>query len=239
MSWKTAIVVGGTNGIGAEIARQLAARGCRVAVVGRDEAALQSFSATCLTYRHDVVADRDHISELFQRITGDLGGLDLIVYSSGIMVIPGSDEYPTASDIATIDVNLSGAIAWFNEAAIRFGNVRRGTIVGLSSVAGDRGRKLAPAYHASKAGLTTYLESLRNRLAPLGVRVTTIKPGPVATRMVKGHPLEAKAMPVDVAAAKILRLAKSGRERYLSPVHWIIFTVLRHVPSPLFRRLKV
>ena len=71
------------------------------------------------------------------------------------------------------EVNLIGAVAWLNEVAQRFARARGGTIVGISSVAGDRGRRGNPAYCTSKAALTTYLEALRNRVARFGVAVVT------------------------------------------------------------------
>ena len=68
-----------------------------------------------------------------------------------------------------MEVNTLGAMAWLNEAANRFERTKRGTIVGISSIAGDRGRRGNPAYCTSKAALATYLEALRNRLGRFGV----------------------------------------------------------------------
>ncbi len=78
------------------------------------------------------------------------------------------DEYDPVKDLAMIDVNLRGAVAWLDPAADRFARLGRGTIVGVGSVAGDRGRSGNPAYCTAKAGLHTYLESLRNRVARVG-----------------------------------------------------------------------
>jgi short-subunit dehydrogenase len=92
-------------------------------------------------------------------------------------------------------------------------------------------------YNATKAGLNTYLEALRNRLHASGVKVTTIKPGPVATPLTERLGLK-PSMSADEAARKIIAKAWSGREVYLKPAHAIIFYVLKRIPSWLFRRLN-
>lgn len=225
MKWNRAIVVGGTSGIGEAIVRQLEASGCAVAVVGRRSE----------KYPHDVT-DVGAIPELFQRIASDLGGLDLFIYSAGLMHRVGPEEFNTERDLEMIDVNLGSAVAWINQAAIRFQGTKSGTILAIGSVAGDRGRKGQPAYNASKAGLATYMEAIRNRLSTLGVTVATVKPGPVNSPMTAGLNLK-NPMTVDQAAAKILGKAENSGEHYLSPVHRIIFAIIRLVPGWLFRRI--
>lgn len=180
----------------------------------------------------------EEVPALFLEVTKQLGGLDMIVYAAGVMPAVGPTEFNTLKDRDMIEVNLLGAVAWLNEAATRFENTRHGTIVGIGSVAGDRGRYGQPVYNATKAALATYLEALRNRLSRLGVRVTTIKPGPVATEMTAALNLKG-AMPVQEAARRILILAPRGGEQYLSLKHRIIFYVLKRVPSPIFRKLKI
>ena len=82
-----------------------------------------------------------------------------------------------------VAVNLLGAMAWMEPVAARFEAARAGTLVGISSIAGVRGRRGNPAYTATKAALTTYLEALRNRCSRYGVNVVTVKPGFVDTAM--------------------------------------------------------
>src|ERR1700684_808173 len=96
--YQNAIVVGGSSGIGEELVKQLAASGCRVAALGRNLDglnALASTSANVLPFKHDV-KDYDAIPALFQEITQKLGGLDLIIYSSGVMPPIGEEEYDFA-----------------------------------------------------------------------------------------------------------------------------------------------
>jgi decaprenylphospho-beta-D-erythro-pentofuranosid-2-ulose 2-reductase len=240
-NYKHAIVVGASSGMGREIARLLAEGGCKVATVARREAKLQDLAAVfpdhIIPFTHDVTA-YDEVPALFQEITGKLGGLDLIVYASGAMPPVEVDEFSFSKDRQMIEVNDLGAVAWLNEAATRFGNTKHGVIVGIGSVAGDRGRMKQPVYNASKAFLHTYLEALRNRLSRHGVKVTTVKPGPVHTEMTAGLELP-KAISAQDAASLILKKSGSGREVYLSPVHLVAFAIIRNIPSWIFRKLNV
>jgi decaprenylphospho-beta-D-erythro-pentofuranosid-2-ulose 2-reductase len=150
------------------------------------------------------------------------------------------DEYSAATDAEIVAVNLVGAMAWLNEAAVRFAAAGGGTIVGISSVAGDRGRRGYPAYHASKAGLDAYLESLRNRLARRGVTVVTAKPGPVDTPMSRGLPRLPLLVDADVAARRILAVARRrARVAYVPPTWRPIMFVVRSVPGWLFEHLDI
>lgn len=236
-----AIVVGASSGMGAELTKLLANSGCKVAAVARRidrlEAMAAQFPGKVFPFQHDVT-DYDSVPELFQNITQKLGGLDLVIYASGVMPEVGWHEYCFEKDRSMVEVNFLGAIAWLNEAANRFENTKRGTIVALGSVAGDRGRAGQPVYNATKAALTTYMEALRNRLGKLGVRVVTIKPGPTHTEMTEKLHLKG-AMKPDAAAKAIL--AKSGKtgEHYLKITHKIAFAIIRAIPSWLFRKLKI
>ena len=241
MTPKFAIVIGASSGIGIEMVRQLAQSGCRVAAVARREDRLIALSAEfpnqVLPFAHDVTHYAE-VPELFQRIAHELGGLDLVIYNSGIMPEVAPGEYNFEKDFAMVEVNLLGAIAWLNQAADRFQHTRRGTIVGIGSVAGDRGRASLVVYGTTKSALCTYLEALRNRLCKLGVTVVTIKPGPIKTDMTKHLQMNSMMEPTD-AAQKILRLASRTGEHYLKPTHWLIFAIIKRVPSAIFRRLNL
>jgi NAD(P)-dependent dehydrogenase (short-subunit alcohol dehydrogenase family) len=245
--WRHAIVVGASSGIGAAVANRLADAGTRVALVARRPAELDAVAraiaertgdpARALAFPHDVTAVAE-VPDLVQRICHALGGLDLLVYAAGVMPRVGADEYDVEKDRAIMEVNVVGAMAWCNAVAERFARGRAGTIVGISSVAGDRGRRGNPAYHASKAALDTYLESVRNRIARHGVRVVTVKPGPVDTPMTRGMDKLPLLISADQAAAELLAGAARGAHTVYVPSKWRpIMFVIRHIPSFVFRHL--
>jgi NAD(P)-dependent dehydrogenase (short-subunit alcohol dehydrogenase family) len=148
------------------------------------------------------------------------------------------DEYTFAKDRDVISTNVLGAMAWLNEAADRFARAGDGTIVGISSVAGDRGRRGNPAYHASKAALDAYLESLRHRVARRGVAVVTVKPGPIDTPMTRGMGRLPLLTSAEECARQTIAAARRGRAVAYVPRAWRpIMFVVRHLPYPVFNRL--
>ena len=246
-TWKRAIIVGASSGIGEALARALAADGSQVALVARREEKLR-FLASELDalvgakrsayYVHDVT-DTESVPALFAQITYELGGLDLIIYAAGIMPSVGPGEYDTAKDAATIAANFTGAVAWLNQAAPRFETAKTGTIVGISSVAGDRGRRGNPVYGATKAAFNAYLESLRNRIERKGAFVVTVKPGPVRTPMTEGLKMPGM-IEADQAAAEILLAAKNKVRVAYVPAKWKpIMAVIRVIPAPIFKFLNI
>jgi len=246
--FKHALVIGASSGMGEAISRRLVAGGCRVAMVARREDRLREIAGEingsdgddrALTFAHDVRSSGE-VPELFQRICRDLGGLDLVVYAAGVMHGVAFDEFDAVKDLEMLDVNLGGAIAWLNPAAERFGRLKRGTIVGIGSVAGDRGRCTNPAYNTAKAGLHTYLEAIRNRIGRFGVRVVTVKPGFVDTPMTEGLSGLFWLISADRAAEIILKKARRGSVSAYVPARWrLVMLIIRSIPSFIFRRLKV
>lgn len=245
---RKALVVGASSGIGAALVRRLVADGWTVVGTARRAEQLASVCASANAKGPgkaspvvNDVTDLASIPSAWAAAECALGGLpDLVVYSSGVMPHVQLDEYDTGKDAQIVAVNVTGAMAWLNEAARRFDAAGRGTIVGIGSVAGDRGRVAAPAYNASKAALHSYLESLRNRLTRRGVHVLTVKPGPVRSEMTAGKedlPLLVDAEPV---ADAIVAAVRSGRQELYVPWAWApIMAVVRSIPSVLFRRTQI
>lgn len=240
------IVIGASSGIGAALVRQLSAHGHIVAAVARRESKLIELREACAEsntgkvciYTHDVL-NSDEIPALFQDIVADLGGLDLIIYVAGVQPAVAIDEYDYAKDSQMIQVNLLGAIAWLNQAAARFERASAGHIVGISSIAGDRGRVAAPVYNASKAGLNTYLEALRNRLARYGVTVTTVKPGFVDTILLENAAKTFWVISPQEAATAVYHAVRKKKQTLYVPARWtLVGLILRHIPSFIFRRLS-
>lgn len=243
---RCAIVVGASSGLGAALARQLAGQGYRVAAVARREAELaalrdrarQSGRGVICPYVHDVT-EYEQVPLLFDQITRDLGGLDLIIYAAAVQPPVSLHEYDFAKDAAMVQTNMLGAVAWLNLAAARFERARSGQIVGISSIAGDRGRVGSPVYNASKAGLDTYLEALRNRLSRYGVTVTTIKPGFIDTELLKNAAKTFWVISPEEAAARTLDAVNRGRQLAYVPPRWrLVSLMVRAMPSFVFRRLS-
>ena len=245
LRFQRAIVVGASSGIGECIARQLAASGARVALVGRRTAELERVAEAigrerAIVATHDVT-DYDATPAVFERLATGLGGLDLIVYAAGIIHVPEEGVYDFPRDRELIEVNVIGAMAWTSLAAARFEAQRSGTIIGISSIAGERGRRTMPGYTTSKAALSTWLEALRNRVSRHGVNVVTVKPGFVATVMTQGLSRTPMIISPERAASLILAAAgRGGSPSVFIPGQWqLLALVIRHIPSFIFRRLDL
>lgn len=238
-----AIVVGASSGLGAALVRHLAGQRYRVAAVARREAELAALrdsvgSGLVCPYVHDVT-EFEQAPLLFEQIVRDLGGLDLIIYVAAVQPPVAPGEYNFAKDQAMIQTNLLGAVAWLNQAAMRFERARHGHIVAISSIAGERGRVGSPVYNTSKAGLNTYLEALRNRLSRRGVTVTTIKPGFIDTELLKNAPKTFWVISADEAAAQTLDAIRRRRQVAYVPPRWrYVGLAVRAMPSVIFRRLN-
>jgi short-subunit dehydrogenase len=244
---RRAILVGASGGIGSALSRKLAREGYILALVDRNQTALQSLCdeinqtagvTRAVIYEHDVT-DFDSVPDLLRRIIADIGGLDLFIYLAGIIYFPDVNEFNFKEDHKVMEVNLLGAMAWMSEVAPLFLSAKSGQIVGISSVAGDRGRVANPVNSASKAGLTTYLESLRNRLTRHGVHVMTVKPGFVKTDMLRGVNKVMFVAEPDQAAGLILKgIQKRKQTIYVTGIWRWIMLAIQHTPSFIFRRLS-
>ncbi|MEW6405663.1 MAG: SDR family NAD(P)-dependent oxidoreductase [Chloroflexota bacterium] len=243
------IIVGASSGIGAALARKLSNEGYTLALLARrkemltalcDELNRTASEVRAVAYSHDVT-DYASVPQLLSRITADLGGLDLLVYMAGVNYPPGGmDKYNFENDRLMIETNLIGAMAWMSPVGAMFHSAKSGQIVGISSVAGDRGRVGNPGYNTSKAGVTTYLEALRNRLARRGVNVLTVKPGFVKTEMLKaaqgGTPF---VIEPEKAADDIYNAMRMRKQVIYTPSLWRwIMLAIQHTPSFIFRRLS-
>jgi short-subunit dehydrogenase len=242
-----ALIIGASSGMGAALARRLARDGHVLGLVARRKNLLTALAADinktagatrALAYVHDV-HDYDEVPELLRKIVSDLGGLDLVIYASGVNFPPGLQSYNFGGDREMLEVNLVGAFAWLNPVAELFQAAGTGHIVGISSVAGDRGRVGNPGYNASKAGFTSYLESLRNRLTRRGVRVLTVKAGFVKTDMLKAAQKVMFPITAEKAADDIYRAIRGRKQQIYTPWFWTwVMLAVRNIPSFIFRRMS-
>jgi short-subunit dehydrogenase len=140
----------------------------------------------------------------------------------------------------TYKTNLLSVVSMLTPVAAYFAAEKRGTIAVISSVAGDRGRQSNFIYGSAKGGLSLYLEGLRNRLHPSGVRVLTIKPGFVDTPMTAHLRRGALFASPERVATDISRAIERGRSVLYTPAFWFwIMAAIRLTPEVLFKRLKL
>lgn len=140
-----------------------------------------------------------------------------------------------------ININYSKLVPVMNYFAQKFESKRSGTIIGLSSVAGDRGRQSNFIYGSAKAAFTAYLSGLRNYLFEKKVHVLTVKPGFMATKMTEGLPLNPKLTATPKQAAECIYSAfkKQKNVAYVLPIWGVIMLIIRNIPEFIFKKLKL
>jgi short-subunit dehydrogenase len=242
------LVLGASSAIARAFGRAAAADGADILLAGRDRTDLEASAADLRTRfgrRVDIaifdVADRDSHGAVLQQAREFAGGGTLHLFLAfGTMPSQGEIDADPALVEEVIATNFAGAAHLLHRAAPLFEAQRAGTIVVLTSVAGDRGRLSNYVYGSAKAGLATYLQGLRARLFRAGVSVVTVKPGPVDTAMTYGlDKLPLLVQPETVAAA-CLKAAKRGTEVVYVPAPWrIIMAILRHIPERIFKKLSI
>jgi len=241
------LIIGASDGLGAELARKLAGEGYSLALLARRQDKLNELCTELngkvqisRAYVHDV-SEYNKVPDLLRKIVADLGGLDLVIFVAGVNYPPGGiDKFNFENDRKMIEINLIGAMAWLHPISEMFQAAKAGQIVGIASVAGDRGRVGNPGYNTSKAGLATYLEALRNRLTRHGVNVLTVKPGFLKTEMLKAaQGATPFAIEPEKAADDIINAMKKHKQVIYTASIWRwVMLAIQHTPSFIFRRLK-
>ena len=199
---KKAIIAGVTSGIGKALAEILSRNGYILGIVGRRKECLEelkrSLPSQVFTRQIDVTETEKAMKSLSQLIE-EMQGVDLVIISAGIGFI--NPDLTWSDEKATIDTNVSGFTAVANVAFHHFERIGTGHLVGISSIAALRGDRAAPAYNASKAFVSNYLEGLRHRAVHTRqpIVVTEIQPGFVDTAMAKGEGLFWVASPEKAA----------------------------------------
>jgi decaprenylphospho-beta-D-erythro-pentofuranosid-2-ulose 2-reductase len=244
---QSVLVLGGTSEIALATARRLVRdRARKVILASRDPATaepaadeLRSLGAEVETVRFDALEFDEHqslIDELFDRH----GDIDLALVGWG--VLGKQDEIAQDHDAAVreVQVNYTGAVSVSIPLVERMRRQGHGTIVYLSSVAGERVRKSNFVYGSSKAAIDGFAQGLGDSLADSGVRVMVVRPGFVKTKMTEGldpAPLSTDAEAVADAIAAGLR---RGSHTVWAPGPLrFVFSALRHLPRPIFKRLDL
>jgi len=235
---ESVLVLGGGSEIGLATVRALAARGTRrVVLAARAPERLEADARALREAGADVALepwdadDGDGQASAIGALFDRHGDLDVVLAAAGIL-----DGAP-AEVIGTNFLGLAAALA---PAAERLRAQGHGTIVVLSSVAGERGRASNYLYGGSKAGLDAFAQGLGDALAGTGVRVLVVRPGFVRTKMTAGlDPAPLATTPERVAEAIVTGLARGSHTVWVPPpLRWLM-SVLRHLPRPLFRRLDL
>lgn len=238
---KTAIVVGATSGIGMELARVLAADGWRLGLCGRNRQALEALRLE-LGPSHETsvvdVTESDAVPGLLEDLTRRLGReVDLVVLSSGI----GVENHKLAwePEERTLRTNVLGFAACASWAGRYFLARGRGHLVGISSVAGLRGSPFNPAYNASKAFVSNYLEGLRLNLGRYPITVTDIRPGYVDTPLTRGQKGMFWVADARTAARQIYTAIRRRKKVAYVTRRWRLVALLsRAAPDPLYRKFS-
>lgn len=236
---KKVIIIGASSGIGKALAEQYAREGYTVGITGRREHLLkdiqQHFPHRIFTECFDVQANNNttHLKSLLQKTSG----MDLLIYNAGF-----GDPSPTLDwqiDKTTYETNVKGFIEIVNFGFNYFVQQGHGHIAATSSIAANRGNGIAPAYSASKAFMSTYMEGLlmKARKMKVNIAITDIQPGFLATKMAKAGTLF-WVVPVNKAVKQIMRgICKKKWRVYISRRWWLIAKVMKWMPSVIWHKL--
>ena len=245
MTQAPVLILGARSDIGKAIAHKFAALGHPIQLAARNVKTLGPdkvdmelrFSILVTLHEFDALATETHeafVEELPEQPS-------IAISAIGLMGEQANNERNIPAAIQVMRSNYEGPANIMALLASRFVKRGSGTLVGISSVAGERGRATNYVYGSAKAGFTTFLSGLRNRLAKQGVHVVTVLPGFVATQMTEGMDLPAKftAQPSEVAEAIARAVARKKNIIYVRPVWRLIMMIIRNIPERIFKIMKI
>ncbi len=244
---KKILIIGATSAIAEATARLYAEQGDRLHLVARDGDKLGAIAADLRVRGADQVSqslldvtDYARHEAVVDESWGVLEGCDLVLIAHGALPDQAASEADLDRTLDALHINGLSVISLLTLLANRFEAQGRGTIAVIGSVAADRIRRGNYTYGTAKLAVTGFLEGLRLRLGPAGVNVLTIKPGFVDTPMTADFPKGALwAKPADVAEGIVNAVEKGKANVYLPWFWWGIMFIIRWLPGPIFRRLKI
>ncbi|MBN0044341.1 decaprenylphospho-beta-D-erythro-pentofuranosid-2-ulose 2-reductase [Streptomyces actuosus] len=240
------LVLGGTSRIALATARRLVARRTRtVWLAGRpspalDRAAgeLRALGADVRTVDFDAL-DADSHETALGKVFAE-GDIDMVLLAFGVLGDQAHDEREPSAAVRVAQTNYTGAVAAGLVSAQALQAQGHGSLVVLSSVAGERARRGDFIYGSSKAGLDAFAQGLGDALHGTGVHVTVVRPGPVrAGTAAGGRRTPWECTPEEVAAAIELGLRRRAETVWVPGALRVVMSVLRHVPRGMFRRLPL
>lgn len=241
------LVLGGTSDIGLAVARRLAApRRATVVLAGRSEDALTAAAKTVRAAGSGDVStvlfdadDTDTHDEFCDKVFADRD-FDVVILAAGVLGDQQSAEANPREAAAVLHTNFVGCASVALAVASRLQRQGSGTLVVLSSVAGERVRRSNYIYGASKAGLDGFAQGLGDSLVGTGATVLIVRPGFVVSKMTSGRdPVPFSTTPDAVAAAVDAGLRRGAEIIWVPGVLRLMMAVLRHVPRLVFRRLPL
>ena len=239
------LILGARSDIGKAVAHKFAALGHPIQLAARKAPSLDADKAD-IELRHKVLVSLHEFDALatgsHEAFVAELPELPQIaVCAVGLMGEQTKNERDVSAAARVMRGNYEGPASILAILANRFEERGSGSIVGISSVAGDRGRATNYIYGSAKAGFTAFLSGLRNRLAKRGIQVVTVLPGFVATQMTEGMDLPAKltAEPDEVADT-IARVVERKKDViYVRPIWRLIMLIIRNIPERIFKEMKL
>lgn len=241
------VLLGATRGMGRALARELAGRGERLFLLGRDAESL-SRSASDLeirgaagkvgTARCDLL-DPESFAPALDRADDELSDFDVVIVTAGLFAQQEELEADAARCESLLQANFTATLGFCEEARKRLLARGGGTLCAFSSVAGDRGRKPVILYGAAKAGLTHYFEGLDHKYRAAGLRAVLVKPGFVKTGMTAGLTLPPFAGEPEAIARTVLRAIDRGQPVVYAPRIWrFLMFAIRLLPRAVMRRIS-
>jgi decaprenylphospho-beta-D-erythro-pentofuranosid-2-ulose 2-reductase len=239
------LILGATSEVALALADQLAAKSVNLILAARQVEKLNPvksdltirFSTTVTVAEFDAARPNTH-ADFYASLNPKP---DAVICVFGFL----GDQEKAQSDWEECErilvANYVGAVSILNVIANDFESRRQGVIVGISSVAGERGRQSNYFYGSAKAGFTAYLSGLRNRLSKSSVHIVTVKPGFIRTKMIEGiaTPGLLTAKPEQVASKIIKAINKKQNVIYVLPVWRLIMLVIRNIPEFMFKKLRL
>lgn len=228
-----AIIVGTSTGIGRALAFKLAREGYEVGLTGRSEERLRNLQEVIptKTYVKEIdVGNTDTAIFRLEQLIEEMGGLDLIVINAGIRKPNAGLEW--GPELETFKVNAMGFAALANVAFRYFLRQDRGHLVGVSSIASLRGSGESPAYNATKAFMSNYLDGLRLKALPKPIYVTDLIVGFVDTEMNRGRKSMSLAVSPERAADLIYQSIQKRKRRVFIPLRWLfLISIFQSLPD--------
>mgnify|MGYP006084073857 CR=1 FL=1 len=245
MSKDAVLIIGARSDIAIAVAHCFAKEGYDIQLAARNISSLD-VDKSDIELRYQVGVSLHDFNALdidsHERFVSLLPKLPFVVVCAvGYMGVQAENERDLLAALNVMRSNFEGPASILAVLANHFEQRGSGTLVGISSVAGERGRAKNYVYGSAKAGFTAFLSGLRNRLAKKGVHVVTVLPGFVATKMTKEMNLPSKltAQPDEVAIAVLNAVKKKHNIIYVKKIWLLIMKVIRSIPEHFFKKMKL